>query len=113
MNAKIFAIESENARTTSKTNLKIEAIGCDMSNIKNSVTNKVIKEFDPKISSLRSEPREDLNTDLRRLVKVEMQLRNFKDWKEGSEESEELEEEASNSKEGPEKSKKIKKSKKI
>merc|ERR1711954_342936 len=112
MNAKISAIESENARTTSETNLKIEAIRVDMGNIKTSVTNKVINVIDPKISTLRTELRDDLNTDLRRLVEEEMELKKYKDWKEDSEDSNETEDEDSNRKDGPEKRKKNKKSKK-
>merc|ERR1712081_39510 len=54
INAKISTIENDNARNTSETNLKIKAIRCDMGNIENSVTNKVIQEFDPKINSLRT-----------------------------------------------------------
>merc|ERR1711954_278898 len=112
INAKISTIENDNARNTSETNLKIKARRCDMSNLENSVTNKVIQEFDPKISPLRTELREDLNTDLRRLAREEMQLRSFKDWKEVSEESEESEEETSKAKGDPEKKKKNQKSRK-
>merc|ERR1711954_318623 len=111
INAKITTIENDNARNTSETNLKIEAIRCDMSNLETSVTNKVIQEFDPKINSLRTELREDLNTDLRRLVREEMQLRSFKSGKEESEESEESEEDTPKAKGNPETKKKNQKSK--
>merc|ERR1712081_63313 len=94
INSKITTIENENARNTSETNLKIKAMRCDMNNLETSVTNRVIQEFDPKINSLRTELREDINTDLRRLVREEMQLRSFKSAEEESQESDDSEEDS-------------------
>merc|ERR1711954_34015 len=81
INSKITAIENDNARVESETNLKFEAIRYDMGMMESSVTSKVINELDPKLSTMRSELREDLNFDIRRLVQEEIQLQKFKEKK--------------------------------
>merc|ERR1711954_253075 len=81
MNCKITTIERVNARTESETKLSFQAIRYDMGRMETSVTSKVINELDPKISMLRTEIREDMNTDLRRLVKEELQLQKYKENK--------------------------------
>merc|ERR1711954_411995 len=68
INSKITAIKNDNARTEGESKLAFQAIRYYMGRIETAVTSKVINELDPKMSSLRTELREDLNTDLRRLV---------------------------------------------
>merc|ERR1712081_132185 len=81
INSKITDIEKDNARTESESKLAFQAIRYDMGQIETAVTSKVINELDPKISSLKSELRQDLNTDLQRLVQEELQLQKFKEKK--------------------------------
>ena len=73
-----------------------------------SVTTKVINELDPKISSMKSELREDLCSDMRRLVQEEVELMRLREAKEKpnpAEDSSEVEDKG----QGPEKNKKSKK----
>merc|ERR1711954_498691 len=87
INTKFTAIENNKARIESETNLKFEAIRYDMGQMESSGTSKVINELDPKISTLRSELREDFNSDIRRLVQEELQLQKFKEKKEEANET--------------------------
>merc|ERR1711954_389393 len=81
MNSKITAIENDNAIVESETNLKFQAIRYDMGMMESSVTSKVMNELDLKLSTMRSELREDLNSHIRRLVQEEIQLQKLKEKK--------------------------------
>merc|ERR1711954_147076 len=87
INDKVTAIERDNLRVESENNLKFKSIRYDMRLMEMSVTAKVVNELDPKIASMRTELRNDLCADMRRLVKVEVLLQGFKDRKDKPQES--------------------------
>merc|ERR1711954_418758 len=81
MKSKINKMESKSTRTEQENLRQFQAIKHDMGNLETSVTTKVINFIDPKISTLCSELKDDLCTDLWRLVKEEMELNRHKENK--------------------------------
>merc|ERR1711954_543626 len=91
---------------------QFESIKADMIPMEKSVIANVVELMDPKISTLRSELKSEMCTDIRRLIQEEMALNHYLDRKKESEDSSPSEDEREDTKGEPDKTKINKKSKK-
>merc|ERR1712081_170090 len=75
VNDKIKDIEVNAEKATKANKLQFEMINGKVARMETTITDRVIEKIDPQIKTLKNDLRQDLNVDLRNLVKEEIALR--------------------------------------